>query len=270
MHSQLSAFSFLEGVIDKVSQWMTENKQKLNQSKTEFMILGTRNQVKKIKSGSLRVGGDDIKAKPSVRNLGAHFDIELKMIAHINHVLKMGYFHIRRISVIRKYLSQHATKTLVHATILARMDYANALLYGIPETQLNRLQRLQNRAARLITKDSSLVESRTVLRKLHWLPVRARIKFKVILLAFKALHNLAPPYIRDILSVLDSTRCTIQSSSGVRLVEPRSKLKFGGDRAFSICAPRLWYSLPCSLRCETDVKVFKKHLKTILFNEYLS
>ena len=119
-----------------------------------------------------------------MQNLGAHFDIELKMIAHINHVLKMGYFHIRQISVIKKYLSQHATKTLVHANILARMDYANALLYGIPEAQLNRLERLQNRAARLITKDSSLVESGTVLRKLHWLPVRARIKFKVILLAF--------------------------------------------------------------------------------------
>ena len=226
--------------------------------------------MKKIKSCTIRVGAEDIKAKPAVRNLGSHFDIELKMATHVNHVLKIGYFHIRQISIIRKYLTLDATKTLVHAMILSRIDYANALLYGIPETQLNRLQRLQNRAARLITQDSKHVDSKTVLRKLHWLPIRARINFKVVLLAFKALNGLAPPYIRDMLTVIEPKRNTRMSNSGVRLVEPRSKLKFGGDRAFSVCAPRLWNSLPSSLRSDITIKVFKKQLKTYLFKEFLS
>ena len=143
-------------------------------------------------------------------------------------------------------------------------------LIGIPEVQLKRLQRLQTRAARLITKDSYLVDSKTVLRKLYWLPIRARIKYKVILLTFKALNNLAPQYLRDMVTIVESKRYTRQSTVGVRLVEPRSKLKFGGDRAFSVCAPRLWNSLPISLRCDIEFKVFKKQLKTYLFNEFLS
>ena len=92
----------------------------------------------------------------------------------------------------------------------------------------------------------------------------------MILLTFKALNDLAPSYLRAMLTVMDSTRNTRQSCSGVRLVEPRSKLKFGGDRAFSICAPRLWNSLLSSLRCDIEIKFLKKQLKTYLFNEFLS
>ena len=161
---------------------------------------------------------------------------------------------------MRKYISVEATKTSVHAAILSRIDYANALMYGIPEAQLNRLQRLQTRAARLILRDGCHVDSKVALRKLHWLPIRARIKYKVILLTFKALHDLAPPYLKAMFTIIESKRNTRQSSVGIRLVDPRSKLKFGGDRAFSICAPRLWNSLPSSLRCDIEIKVFKKQL----------
>ena len=96
---QSPAFTFKEGAIDKVSDWMTQNKLKLIQSKTEFMILGTKQQVKKVQTSSIRVGGEEIKPKPSVRNLGSHFDVEMKMATHVNHTLKTGYY--RHISVIR-------------------------------------------------------------------------------------------------------------------------------------------------------------------------
>ena len=131
------------------------------------MIFGTKTQVKKIILCTIRVGAEDIKAKSAVRNLGSHFDIKLKMTTHDSHDLKIGYFHIRQISIIQKFLTLDATKTLVHAMILSRIDYANALLFGIPEIQLNRLQRLQNKAARLITQGSKHVDSKTVLPKLH-------------------------------------------------------------------------------------------------------
>ena len=83
------------------------------------------------------------------------------------------------------------------------------------------------------------MSSKLVLRKLHWLPIGAIIKYKVILLTFKALSNLAPQYLRDMFTVVEFRRYTGQSCCGVRLVEPRSNLKFGGDRAFSVFAPRL-------------------------------
>ena len=185
---------------------------------------------------------------------------------HVSNVVKVGYFHLRQLRIIRKYLTVQATKTLVHATIVSRLDYANALLYGIPEKQLERLQRLQNHAARLITNDSSSVHSKDILKRLHWLPVRARIQYKILLLTFKSLNGLAPSYLRDLLTIQVPQRSTRLSANGVRLVVPRSKLRFGGDRAFSITAPRLWNELPSDLRSTCTLNQYKRGLKTFLFS----
>ena len=168
--------------------------------------------------------------------------------------------------MIRKYLTPMALKILVHASVISRIDYANALVYGIAETQLNRLQRLQTCAARLVTFD---IESTEVLKKLHWIPIRARIKYKILLLTFKALNSLAPQYIKDMLTVQAHVRNTRSSKGGPRLIEPKTNLRFGGDRAFGACAPRLWNNLPDSLRTCSCIDQFKRQLKTHLFKHYL-
>ena len=266
--SQSHAFSFLENSISEVASWMTQNKLKMNESKTEFIIFGTRKQVSKVHQNSFSVGGEDIIAKKHVRNLGSMFDTELKMTEHVNHVLKVGYFQLRQLKMIRKYLTPMAAKILIHASVISRLDYANALLFGIAETQLNRLQRLQNYAARVITGDSREVDSVQVLKKLHWLPVRARIRYKILLLAYKALNNLAPQYLKDMLSIQTNTRHTRSSNGGLRLVERRSNLKFGGDRAFSVCAPKLWNQLPVTLRSCANINSFKRQLKTIFLTNF--
>ena len=128
-------------------------------------MFGTRKQVSKVRKSSIIIGGDTIGAKKCVRNLGSMFDEELKMTEHVSHVLKVGYFQLRQLRMIRKYLTPMALKILVHASVISRIDYANALLYGIAETQLNRLQRLQNCAARLVTGDSRDIASTEVLKK---------------------------------------------------------------------------------------------------------
>ena len=215
LDSQSLAFFCMESTISEVASWMTRNKLKMNESKTEFIVFGTRQR-------SINVDGDCIEAKKCLRNLGSMFDTELKMAEHVSHVLKVGYFQLRQLRTIRKYLTPMATKILVHATVISRLDYANALLYGIAETQLSRLQRLQNCAARLVTGDSRQVDSIEVLKKLHWLPIRARIRYKVLLLAFKALHNLAPQYLKDMLPVQSNVRITRSSNGGLRLVERKS------------------------------------------------
>ena len=181
----------------------------------------------------------------------------------------MCFFKLRQLWAIRKYLTPLAITILVHASVISRIDYANALLYGIAEHQLNRLQRLQNCAGRLVTGDSRDVDSLEVLKKLHWLPIRARIQYKVLLLTFKALNNLATKYLNDMLKPQNHVRTTRSTNSGLRLTEPKSNLRFGGDRAFSVCAPRLWNKLPGSLRCCTDIKTFKRELKTHLFTVFL-
>ena len=268
--SQVLALQYMENAISEVSKWMTQNKLKLNESKTEFIIFGTGKQMQKMQQNAISIGGELIEAKPCVRNLGAYFDSELKMETHVNNILKVGYFHLRQIRTIRKYLTDFATKCLVHATIMSRIDYANALLYNIPEVLIDKLQRLQNCAARLITGDTRSVNSMLVLKKLHWLPIRARIRYKIVLLTFKSLKGLAPSYLREMLEVRVSCRDTRLSNSGLRLVEPRSKLRFGGDRAFSVSAPRLWNALPRHMRDIMQLDLFKRQLKTLLFSESFS
>ena len=100
---------------------------------------------------SINVGNEVIPFKQHVRNLGAHFDVEVRMASHVNEIVKAGYYHLRQLRAIRRYLTQNATKVLVHASILSRLDYGNVLLYGILEGHLNKLQKLQKSAARLIT-----------------------------------------------------------------------------------------------------------------------
>ena len=181
----------MENAISEVSEWMTEDKLKLNESKTEFIIFGTGKQMQKRQHSAISIEVELIEAKPCVRNLGAYFDSELKMETHVNIILKVGYFHLRQIRTIRKYLTDFATKCLVQTTIVSRIDYTNALLYNIPEVLLDKLQRLQNCAARLITGDTRSVNRMLVLKKLHWLPIRARIRYKIVLLTFKSLKKKA-------------------------------------------------------------------------------
>ena len=132
--AQCMAFASLESTISQVSSGMTQNKLKMNEAKTEFIVFGTRKQVSKVKQSAISVGGENIESKKCVRNLGAMFDTELKMAEHVSYVVKVGFFQLRQLRTIRKFLTPMALKILVHACVISRIDYANALLYGIPET----------------------------------------------------------------------------------------------------------------------------------------
>ena len=111
---------------------------------------------------------------------------------HIINVCKKGFFYLHNIRRIKKYLSRDSLLTLVHAFITSRLDYCNALLYGLPKEQIVKLQRVQNAATRLIMDIGKYSHITPALYELHWLPVLARIHFKVLSLAFKAIHGLAP------------------------------------------------------------------------------
>ena len=105
-----------------------------------------------------------------------------------------------------------------------------------------------------------------VLRELHWLPVKYRINFKILLLIFKALHGIAPSYISDLIKVKHNTRYSLRSNEGVCLMHPKGRMKKSfEDRSFSVAAPTLWNNLPASLRSMSSISSFKSQLKTHLF-----
>ena len=122
----------------------------MNDSKTEFIIIGTKKQLTKVNIVGLTVGENSIVPVTSVRNLGSWFDQNLNMIPHINKICKAASFHIYNIRRIRKYLTIDATHTLGHSIVIGRLDYCNNLLYKVPAIHISKLQRIQNSTARLV------------------------------------------------------------------------------------------------------------------------
>ena len=158
-------------------------------------------------------------------------------------------------------VTNDAAQTLVNTLVTSRLDGLNALLIGVPQTTVALLQRVQNNAARVVTGTPKHDHISPILRSLHWLPVATRIKFKVLLLAYKCVHGIAPPYLQELIQPYRPSR-SLRSAEGLLLSQPRSRLASFGDRAFSRAAPRLWNSLPYTIRASDSVAIFKRRLKT--------
>ena len=145
------------------------------------------------------------------------------------------------------------------------MDYCNSLLFGIHDHLIDRLQRCQNNAARVISLSRKYDHITPVMQSLHWLPVRYRIIFKILILAHKSIYGKGPIYLRDLLRWYTPRR-NLRSASEYLLAEAHFKLKTFGARRFEYAAPHLWNNiLPLELRKETDLGRFKSGLKTCLF-----
>ena len=174
-------------------------------------------------------------------------------------------YNLRR---IRKFFDQDSMKAIVHACVTSKLDYCNSLLYGLPDSQLYKLQKLQNTCAKLICNLPRYSHVTPLLRDLHWLPVRQRITFKILIIVFKVLHGQAPNYISEIIKIKSHThRHNLRSRQDTLLLEiPRIRSKVTlGDRSFLVAAPKLWNNLPLKIRKSPTLQTFKTLLKTYLF-----
>ena len=146
----------------------------------------------------------------------------------------------------------------------SKLDYGNAVLFGINGRLLQKI-RVQNSAARVITHQRCRdhLHITPVLIALHWLPVPWRITYKILVLTFRAFHNLALEYIADMIVEYTPSRHLRRL-----LRVPRHNLlnlEHYGLRGFSVTAPRMWNDLPDSLRHIDSFELFKSNLKTHLF-----
>ena len=254
----------IELCISDIKSWMSKNKLKLNDDKTELLIVSSKNAQNKIQNKTIQIGSSTISASTNVRNLGIYLDSNMSMENHIKKVCQSAYFQIRNLSSIRKLLSKDTAEILMHAFVTSRLDNGNALLNGITEQQLKKLQLVQNSAARVLTMTRKFDHITPILINLHWLPVRYRIQYKTLLITWKGLNNMAPSYITELLSPYTPKR-SLRSSDQSLLAVPRTKSSLG-DRSFSVVAPKLWNSLPTDLRQANSLHYFKTGLKTFLFN----
>ena len=183
---------------------------------------------------------------------------------HVSKLCQILSFYLHSFFKIRKYLTDSACVSLVHALFTSKLDLNNTLLTGLPKYQIKRLQLLQNTAARIITKSARYCHITPILSDLHWLPIEFRIKFKLAVTVFKCLHNMAPKYLCDIVSKKVNTRTLWSSSKSNLLIVPRTKTKTG-EKAFRFAGPKTWNDLPPFIINLDSLLVFKKELKTHYF-----
>ena len=257
----------LESCLSEVGKWMAQNKLKMNNSKTEIIIYGNKQQLSKVNINSLNVCGSVVKCADSVRDLGVWMQSSLNFDLHIQKKCKLANHQLHNLKSIRRFLSNKSTETLVHGLIHSHLDFCNSLFIEQPAYQVEKLQKIQNRAARIVTKARYDHPAKPLLKQLHWLPVEYRIQYKVILLVHKCLHDIAPSYLRSLLVEKKSTHSySLRQKAEILLVVPKCKTR-KAERAFSVAGPRLWNALPAELRGLREETSFRRALKTHLFKE---
>ena len=256
----------LEKCVCDIRVWMRSNWLKLNDDKTEVMVFGSKQAMARQQSISLKIGDAEVKSTGKVKNLGIIEDPQLSMTHQVNAVCKSAFYQLRNIARIRSYLTDEATKTLVQSLVISRLDYGNSLYYGISKANMNKLQHVQNAAARLVARKSRRDHITPTLYMLHWLPVEYRVIFKLLVLVYRAVNGQAPEYLCQLLHSYTPTRA-LRSADQHLLQVPRTRRKNCGDRAFASVAPALWNSLPVDVKCSQTVLGFRKKLKTHLFKQ---
>ena len=257
----------LQACLKDIKSWMTSNYLLLNSDKTEVIVLGPKHLRDKLADRNFALDGITVASKAAVKNLGVMFDQDMSFHSHIKQTSKIAFFHLRNIAKVRRILSQSDAEKLVHAFVTSRLDYCNSILSGCPSKSLNSLQLVQNAAARVLTGARRSDHITPSLASLHWLPVKYRIEFKVLLLTYKAYHGLAPQYLEELIEPRSTARPVRPQYANMLVVPKKIPKARTGARAFKYQAPQLWNLLPVSVRTADTLCVFKSRLKTFLYDK---
>ena len=187
------SISNLQNCANDVYNWFAQNGLSLNPEKSEAILLGTGARLRhKQPISSISIAGSDVDIRDCVKSLGVTIDSGLLFNEHVGYICKTSAYHTRSLRHIRKFIDNDAAMSVATALVGARVDYCNSLLYGTSKRNIDKLQRLQNSLARAVTCTGVSEHITPVLSKLHWLPITARIHYKMALLTHKVLSTQRP------------------------------------------------------------------------------
>jgi len=252
-----NALSSLSNCCNTVYNWFLLNGLSLNPDKTEAIVIGTG--ARQRSEGPLdfvKVGDATIRPTDSVKSLGIIVDNMLSFNAHVNSVCKAAHFHMQALRHIRKRVPEDVALSIASSMIGARLDYCNSILHDTSILNIQKLQRVQNSLAHIVTGTRRSEHITPVLERLHWLPLAMRVEYKVALLTFKVVTTQQPSYLYDLVKFRTSVR-ELRSSGRLNSLQIDSSKTVFASRAFRHSAPTIWNSLPSEL---TDDFVFSKYL----------
>ena len=259
----------IKKISEAVGIWMRSRKLKMNAGKTEIMIIGSTNNIQIAQSEfdhMVNFCDTTVVLSEKLKNLGFIFDQSLTLSNQINNVKRKAIGGLINISHISSIINKKYRLQLVHSLVISHLDFCNSLYYGLSDRELHSLQMLLNSAARIVVNWPRFSRNRItpVCIQLHFLPVKARIEFKICLLVFKALKYGKPSYISELLKPYIPLS-NVQLRNSGRLFEPLISGLVSSERCFEYHAPRLFNSIPDDIKAVNSVDNFKKKLKTHLF-----
>ena len=241
----------------------------MNSAKTEFIYFGSKVQIGKCKVTNLNVNEEIVEQATTIKYLGAWLDAQLTFKEHTTKKCQTAIINYLRIRNICHLFTNSACETLLLSLCISHLDYANALLYGLPATTLNKLQRIQNMCAWLVLRRSKGSSITQCLKDLHWLPICQRIEYKILTLTYKCLNKQALEYLQNLLVEMPMRWLGLRSESSYKkLLVPLTKRRTFAQRSFSVVAPTLWNDLPTSVKQANTLVQFKSLLKTHLFRSF--
>ena len=232
---------------------------KINPEKTKIIVFHPKSLINQLIIGGTCIGEDCIRFSNEVKNVGVWLDKHLNLDKHINQIVSHYYKLLRDIGRIRKLMSKKHTEMLVHAAVTSRLDYCNSLYYNMSKSNLYKLQKVQNAAARIVVRSSKRHPVSKVLKDLHWLKIEARVIFKILLLVYKCVTGQCSTNLE-----IKYKAHNYRPHDELSLEAKKVNTKYG-KRTFNFAGPRLWNALPLDIRKETNIHKFKAQVKKLLF-----
>ena len=267
----LKVVNQMSNALDVLTAWLSSNRLRLNSAKTQYIWIGTPQQLSKLDLVSISNEFPLLTFSTSVRDLGVILDQDLSFSKHISSLSRVCYYQLRQLRVVARSLSFSSASTLVHAFVCSRLDYCSSLYAGLPLFRLNYLDRIFRSAARLVGRIPRYGHvSKFMLDDLHWLPLQQRIQFRLSCIAWRCVQALAPSYLCELFAVPATLgRRSLRSTTRRDIWVPFARTATAQKRSFSVVGPTVWNDLPVALRSllSDSSNSFFRHLKTFLFDQ---
>ena len=240
-----------------VSEWLSANKLTLNQTKTEFMLIGSRQRINTFQSTPLLVINNvPVKQVSHTKSLGVHIDENLSWNVHIEKLSKKVASGIGALKRIRPYVPFTTMQLIYKCLVQPYFDYCSAVWDSCSSYLVNKLQKLQNRAARVLTSSSYDTNADYLFESLGWKNLVSQRRFTKAIMVYKSLNGLAPDYLSNMFVDRNSiTNYALRDTSNkLALSLPRTNYL---KNSFSYSGAVLWNSLPTELRQASTLHKFK-------------
>ena len=248
----------------EMKTWLDHNR-KMNDSKTKFILFGSGKQLAKCIITELDVNGDSIPRSECIHYLDEWIDQHLSFKTHIHSKSKSATFNLFRLCKICSVLTTETVNLLALALSINHLDYANATLNGLPNCDIDKMQRIQNMAVKMVLRAPKYSIPMECMKELHWLPIWFTMQHKILTLVYKTLHGDAPDYMKSMLSEHILNRCGLRlEQSHKMLCIPCTQRKAFAARSFSVEGPTYWNALPEDVKKSEKVATFKQKLDSLI------